>query len=452
MSNFAQRGSARGGPRGGFLSSSRGDSGDGYRGARGGGRGRGSRGGFRGSANRVWPPPEVDRPGDLVITEGLSPSSLETLVVPTVAAATSSFSGALQENVEYLGSYNFIGSDGEPTILVPGAPPVWNNPRVPFTLRPDVGERYIDQNSYRVPACSYYPMFAAIDTMGTAIAWPSIDVVTSRNALRKLLRWIDGNTTRDFRIDLELAGDNTLFFFRWEKRNREKHSGKTFGFTFEEETTNAAKGCKGSIAHHRIIKYDYFGLRMVVVFEVDACAREPSAGNQLPRKDNTDGLDSLLNSMSIGSANASASGSANSTAFPVKVIKAGAEVVQEDVIELTTRSIMNIGQFDWTEQLPQLYLSATPKLFIGVHQRGTFQEIQEHDLNDAALMKMRRDAAASYEKLGRALEAIQALVVEHGPEEHLSLLCKDGVLKVYRRIDGKSRLPADLRERFAASE
>ena len=114
---------------------------------------------------------------------------------------------------------------------------------------------YVDQNSYRVPACSYYPLFAAVDTVGTAISWPSVDVVTDRNALRKLMRWIDGNVTREFRIDIELAGDNTLFLFRWEKRHREVPNGKSYGFGFEEETTNEVPGCQGSTGHHRVIKY-----------------------------------------------------------------------------------------------------------------------------------------------------------------------------------------------------
>lgn len=115
MFNFAQRGSERGGSRGGTLASPRG--GDGYR-ARGGRRGRGGyRGGSRGfvqfmdsaptsrstalfSTPIVWPPADTNKPGDRVITEGLSSSALETLEVPIITAGGEKFSGALQENVE----------------------------------------------------------------------------------------------------------------------------------------------------------------------------------------------------------------------------------------------------------------------------------------------------------------------------------------------------------------
>lgn len=191
---------------------------------------------------------------------------------------------------------------------------------------------------------------------------------------------------------------------------------------------------------------------MVVRFEVDACTRVPVTKPQLPRSDDTDDLDSLLTTLNVGSTQASTSAGAIATSYPVKVIKAGVEVAQEDLVELTSRSVNYVDPFDWAEALPQLYLSSTPQLFVGVHHWGTFQEIREHDLNDAALVKLRREAGASYEKLGRALEAIQALVVEHGPDEHLSLVCKDGELKIYRRLDGSSRLPADLRERFATDD
>ena len=98
--------------------------------------------------------------------------------------------------------------------------------------------------------------------------------------------------------------------------------------------------------------------------------------------------------------------------------------------------------------LPQLYLSATPHLFIGVHERGRFDEIRKHDLNDAAMAARRRAAAGSFERLGRVLELIQALVVEHGKRTMLSFVCVDGVMKVYKREGGKSRIPDDIQARF----
>jgi hypothetical protein len=94
----------------------------------------------------------------------------------------------------------------------------------------------------------------------SVLDWPSIDFVTDRNGLRKLLRWINGSTgtTKDFRIDMQLAGKNTVLFNRWEKRNRESLSGRpydSFGFGFEKATTTPAVGCEKSTGYHRIVKY-----------------------------------------------------------------------------------------------------------------------------------------------------------------------------------------------------
>lgn len=85
--------------------------------------------------------------------------------------------------------------------------------------------------------------------------WSSVDIVTDRNGLRKLTRWVVGEEVRDFRIDLQLAGENTVLMNRWEKRNREIFSGRTYGFSFERASTIPAPACKDSTGHHRIITY-----------------------------------------------------------------------------------------------------------------------------------------------------------------------------------------------------
>lgn len=95
--------------------------------------------------------------------------------------------------------------------------------------------------------------------------WASVDFVTDRNGLRKLLRWIGGQDVRDFRIDLQLAGEKTILCNRWEKRNRETFNGRTFGFSFEKASTEAAPGCRGSTGHHRIVTYVGLKYFLVVV-------------------------------------------------------------------------------------------------------------------------------------------------------------------------------------------
>lgn len=116
------------------------------------------------------------------------------------------------------------------------------------------------------------PIFRAVDIVAeenadTSLDWSTVDFVTDRNGLRKLMRWLqftgdkegyaENATLKDFRIDLQLGGEKTVLMHRWEKRTRElanpPRSG--CGINFERESTRPAEGCERSTGHHRIIQY-----------------------------------------------------------------------------------------------------------------------------------------------------------------------------------------------------
>jgi hypothetical protein len=107
-----------------------------------------------------------------------------------------------------------------------------------------------------------FPLFAAADAIydndkKAPVNWPSVDVVTDRNGLHKLLRWLnpsEGREVRDFWIDVELVGDRTIVLTRWEGRTREPPIRRSFGFAFEAATSRAEPGCPSS-GHHRTITY-----------------------------------------------------------------------------------------------------------------------------------------------------------------------------------------------------
>lgn len=119
------------------------------------------------------------------------------------------------------------------------------------------------------------PLIQAVQTMAgdngrKRIDWPSVDFVTDRNGLRKLLRWVTQSSfatgkSNDFRIDAQLAGDGTVLLSRWEKVTRERggNTGQSYGFNFEKAVTAAAPGCEQSTGHHRIITYASFIFKIV---------------------------------------------------------------------------------------------------------------------------------------------------------------------------------------------
>ena len=113
----------------------------------------------------------------------------------------------------------------------------------------------IDHNSYHMKEMSLLPLFAAVDANEDAdtFGWSAIDVVTDRNGLRRLLRWISGDDTKAFRIDLQLAGKKTLLMIRWEKEVTNPFLGFTYGNNY---LNGSAKKPREDITnHHRIISY-----------------------------------------------------------------------------------------------------------------------------------------------------------------------------------------------------
>lgn len=137
-----------------------------------------------------------------------------------------------------------------------GCPPVWQNKATPFRVLRDNGQIFVDQNRFRVPKYPLLPLFAAIDHLEPEFSFSSIDIVSDRNNLRKLTRWIEGSPNADFRIDLHLVGRSTVLFARHEANAVEPDPSRLgYGHNFEKETTKPFPGCEESTAHHRVVSY-----------------------------------------------------------------------------------------------------------------------------------------------------------------------------------------------------
>ena len=95
----------------------------------------------------------------------------------------------------------------------------------------------------------------AADVVGRKIDWRDINFIGDRTSLLTLLGWIEGEIhPKYFRIDIELVG-NTIMLNRWESRDEEKMSGRTYGFNFERATTTPMVHCEDSAAHLRVVRY-----------------------------------------------------------------------------------------------------------------------------------------------------------------------------------------------------
>jgi hypothetical protein len=146
----------------------------------------------------------------------------------------------------------------------PGSPSVWLNKATPYRVSSDRHQKtFVDANGHHMGPAALLPLIAAVDACHSIekadeeFDWSSVDIVTDRNGLRKLLIWlgVTPGKKKDFRIDLQLAGEKTALFTRWEKKTRITGNEGSFGHNFEKASTKHAAGCSDSTSHHRIVKY-----------------------------------------------------------------------------------------------------------------------------------------------------------------------------------------------------
>ncbi|TBU44042.1 hypothetical protein BD309DRAFT_959331 [Dichomitus squalens] len=414
----------------------------------------------------------VSLPPDRSLMDGLHGEAIRTLSKPQVDPSTEI--AVRPENVKYIGSYNWV-EEASPTIIVPGSPAEWRDRPFPYRVPFDTDFRFVDQNGYRMGQAScLLPLFRAVDVVAeenadTSLDWSSIDIITDRNGLRKLMRWLQysegavGTGLKEFRIDLQLAGRKTVLMSRWEKRTRENadppRSG--CGSNFEKESTRPATGCERSTGHHRIVQYDMGGLKMIVRCEVDACIPEPSSvgtrtratfpqSNPRATSSNVDDLTDMLSSLNVTRSTSTSATSTITKSTDITVIHAGVQRPQSSIVELTTRSVRTIDDFDWTEQYPQLLLAHVPHVFLAVHERGNFERIKKHELGAAEFRNVENNARLqrAFRQLVGVLRTVQNLAKEHGRRGRLSLVCRDGRLEVFERTTDQGAIPDSELERF----
>ncbi len=180
---------------------------------------------------------------------------------------------------------------------------------------------------------------------------------------------------------------------------------------------------------------------MVVRFEVDACIPPPA---KYPRR-SISSIDELTETMNAIQLSQPARSSQHLT-----MLEGGTEVSQSAVVELTTRSQMNMqtNGYNWKEAYPQLFFSQTAHHFLAVHQRGRFQEIRKTKLSSEELQSVADEAQVDLKRVRQALALIQEIVIKHGKKGRLSLICQGGELKLYSRSNEESCLPESALKLF----
>ncbi|KAJ9654415.1 hypothetical protein H2201_009006, partial [Coniosporium apollinis] len=280
------------------------------------------------------------------------------------------------------------------------APPKWTPPTLPIAVSKDSGVYFIDTNSSKVPSCPFTPLFQALHIMQPDFNFTPIDILTSRNSLRKLLNFVSNNVKESFRIDLQLINNTTLALFRHERNARQiiRGSGDSgYGHSFESAFTTPEPGLEDSCAYHRALRYKLGDLDCVIQFEVDAwcddgvCAADstatPGAAGKLdvslvasPRATHhavstVGAIASSLSQLSITETPfrqqqhaPSGGGGWAAHHLPVSRREGRSAVAPSQLAEIKTRGGRKPLQLG--KMLPQLWFGRTPHLLVGMHEAG----------------------------------------------------------------------------------
>ncbi|CRG88116.1 hypothetical protein PISL3812_05143 [Talaromyces islandicus] len=268
-------------------------------------------------------------------------------------------------DVRHLSSYNWLEAP-EPTIAVPGCPPLWSPPKTARHVRKDSGLIYIAQNAARHPEYPLEPLFRALYMEHPSFDLESVDLITDRNNIRKLLSFVNPSISRNglepFTIHVEVF-KNTVIFCRAETETKkfvQPHEFIGYGHEFEKAFTTDKIG--GSTGHHRLVSYRFSNMKILVRYETDGYIDKPKMGISGAE---SDALASMIQSLSIESA------STASTSSKLRIKRAGEVVGSDSTLEIKTR--VSHKPIDLEEVLPQLWVSQTPNLVRAYHKHGRFE-------------------------------------------------------------------------------
>lgn len=199
----------------------------------------------------------------------------------------------------------------------------------------------------------------------------TVDIVTTRNSLRKLLDFCSGRSLQSFRVHISLVR-NTLFIEQYDSAFMAFQS-TGWGHNFEKAFTRFPPGLEASTTHDRFLRYPIGDLDCVVGFEVDACYE---GSPEIPLTSLQSEMEQLQINPSSPKTKAPLSNLLNAPVMPQSTaaeMKSKARKPGRPGTSTGTRSGgTGIGISSY---LPQLWFGRTPWLIVGSHVEGTFEHV-----------------------------------------------------------------------------
>ncbi|KAI7189936.1 hypothetical protein KC363_g4701 [Hortaea werneckii] len=250
--------------------------------------------------------------------------------------------------VEQVASYNWLDCK-EPTLLVPGIPPIWSPPNAPVQVPPDTGRFFIDPNAGMMPTSPMEPLFRAVLHEHPTFDFSSLDLITDRWALSRLL-----SDSESWSLAAHVIKGKVIFIRLEPEKEREiqPHQFRGFRRNFEKEVLKYREDCRGSRAHYQIITYRLGEVTILLrhaaagYFAGDLTAHSPINKDGAPRT-----------TTSGDTTTATTAGQQNGG---IRIRSAGARIPRSAIFELSTSKRV-VGTLEGYKQheVPEQWIAQT---------------------------------------------------------------------------------------------
>ncbi|KAI6837261.1 hypothetical protein KC332_g2725 [Hortaea werneckii] len=286
--------------------------------------------------------------------------------------------------VEQVASYNWLDST-EPTLLVPGSPPIWSPPDAPVQVPPDTGRFFIDPNAGMMPTSPMEPLFRAVLHEHPTFDFSSLDLITDRWALSRLLSDNDS-----WSLAAEVVKGKVIFIRLEPEKEIEiqPHQFRGFRRNFEKESLKYREDCRGSRAHYQIITYSLGEMNILLrhaaagYFAGDLTAHSPIDADEAPH------------TTTLG--DTTTAPTAVQQHGKIRIRSAGARIPRSAIFELSTSKKVGTLEGYKQHEVPEQWIAQTQGYIraLAAETKGERQAWKRHGTFSEESVDIRRNACA----------------------------------------------------------
>lgn len=256
-----------------------------------------------------------------------------------------------------------------------------------------------------------------------------IDVVSTRNSIRKLLQFLAKSKDEYFDVHADLAypareGTSVLVLTRVEVYG----ISAGYGHSFEDLITRPEPLMNG---FHRIVGYNIGDLRCLLRCEVDCCEEDREAA-----------MNDLADRMEEASVASESEWTRYSCDSDIKHRKGGRAVPHATFMEIKSKNSRFRHEFSWGSTNEQMQLALVDKLVVGWHNRGLVEAVEQFSLEE---VEAKAGETVEWGKLQALLCRVRELAIVHGPLTlHFDGIPGGPLLVLRRQLDSPSRVHPDF--------